>query len=590
MQRNRTYHSFGFRLLVSYIVLILVPVMILGFYAYHSSVQSSREQSKANIQGTLKQMKDNVNYQLNDILRVADHMVSDQFLQGFLVMRLDGWTRHDTFMNRVKPALARALELTPLHMLLRLYVHNHSMPEYYFNQSTEIDPLSLPKRYELIHAEQDFALTPAADYQTQWIQTESDRRYGNMTLIRTIYSFSRNEPIGTLALTVKLDHLFTAMNYSHLGEQAALFIYDDQGTILYESSGESTRFRANQEQEHRNDVLEIEESFEYTGWRMVAYIPNELLSRNAAHLRNVSIGVSVASFILLVFVSGIISRYFSKRVTKIVYSMNAFMDGDFLKRIQFRGKDEFAHIAHSFNEMAHNIHELIHEVYLANLQKREAELASLQAQINPHFLYNSLSAISRLAKFGEVGKLDDMVMSLARFYRLSLSKGETIIPIAQEIEHVQTYIQIQKMKYAEGLEVVCEVDTNIYPYHTVKILLQPLVENAIEHAWNGDQLFIHLSAQQVEGNILFSISDDGIGMSEEFIKQIFDREGARIGYGIRNVDDRIKLHFGDAYGITIESEMNVGTTVHILIPAVIIEKTEHQTYNTFDNGVKNRYG
>ncbi len=218
--------------------------------------------------------------------------------------------------------------------------------------------------------------------------------------------------------------------------------------------------------------------------------------------------------------------------------------------------------------MGRNIDNLIEQVYVTQIEKKEAELESLQAQINPHFLYNTLSSISRLAQFGEVDKLQRMVLDLAKFYRLSLNEGRTVIPIRSEVEQVQAYMNIQTTKFGDSVSVFYDIDPEIIKYVTVKLILQPFIENALEHGWFGNSIHIRVSGKMEGTNVVFKIIDDGIGMSAELIRQIFDPvEGLNTGFGIRNVNSRIQLHFGAKFGVTIGSRPGIGTTVQIVIPA-----------------------
>jgi two-component system sensor histidine kinase YesM len=225
--------------------------------------------------------------------------------------------------------------------------------------------------------------------------------------------------------------------------------------------------------------------------------------------------------------------------------------------------------------MGQNTDQLIREVYITNIQKREAELTALQAQINPHFLYNTLSSISRLAQFGENDKLQEMVMALAKFYRLTLNEGRLAISIDNELQQAKAYIDIQKIKYKDRLDVSYRIDTDILHYDTIKLILQPFIENVIEHSWFGDnRIHLKLWAYRQDEDIIFKIIDDGIGMHPKTIQDIFNKNGIQVGYGIRNVDERIKLQFGDSYGVTIASRQGIGTSVRIVIPAWVKERSE----------------
>jgi two-component system sensor histidine kinase YesM len=218
--------------------------------------------------------------------------------------------------------------------------------------------------------------------------------------------------------------------------------------------------------------------------------------------------------------------------------------------------------------MGDNIESLIKEVYLTHIQKKEAELETLQSQINPHFLYNTLSSINRLAKFGEIDKLQQMVLGLAKFYRLTLNEGRTMIPVSTEIEQAKAYLEIQRIKHGDTMDVMYDIDPHVWGYETVKLVLQPFIENVLEHARFGDQIHIRIVARKEGEDILFQVIDDGVGMTQERIHHIFHpQEHVNAGFGIRNVDERIKLHFGERYGVTIHSRRGMGTSVRIRIPA-----------------------
>ncbi|RXZ82912.1 sensor histidine kinase [Paenibacillaceae bacterium] len=571
-------HSFKFRLMASYILLIMTPVIVLGAFAFNSSVRSAKDNARHNVQGTIRQMKDNIVYKLDDIERVSNHLFTDQELQRWLISREQGWDMYDNFTFRLKPSLYKLLQYTPLHVQLRLYVNNDNLPEVYATVPPGTDPLALQKRYELYHLSRLVSEPDIPDWSGQnltdsgsevvWKQIGADRQFGNLSMIRPLYYFPEFEFIGVLAMTVKASDIFQSLDYVNIGAQAAVVVLDDEGETLYWSGGEQANMNDMRELSDPSDYLVLEEPLEGMGWRLIAYIPKEILEKEAQAVRSAAIIICLISFAVLLVVSLIISRYFSNRVNKVVSSMRAFREGEFQKRIKFKGNDEFRQMGEAFNDMAQHIDELIRKVYLTNLEKRDAELTSLQAQINPHFLYNTLSSINRLANFGELDKLNQMVMGLAKFYRLSLNEGKTMISIDRELQQAQSYTDIQTIKYADAADIMYEIDPEALRYCTVKLILQPFLENIFEHAWNGDQITIHISVQKQENTIVFCISDGGLGMNEDTIEQIFNRNGLKLGYGIRNVDDRIKLQFGEPYGVSIASVLNEGTTVTITIPLV----------------------
>jgi sensor histidine kinase YesM len=164
-----------------------------------------------------------------------------------------------------------------------------------------------------------------------------------------------------------------------------------------------------------------------------------------------------------------------------------------------------------------------------------------------------------------------MVLDLAKFYRLSLNEGRTVIPVKNELEQIGAYINIQKTKFGDGMNVLFDVDPDVVRFTTVKLILQPFIENALEHAWYGDRINIRITGKLEGEQITFQIIDDGIGFHPETLRQLLDpEESLNVGYGIRNVDGRIRLHYGAEYGVSIVSRRGIGTSVSITIPAIRI--------------------
>jgi two-component system sensor histidine kinase YesM len=241
--------------------------------------------------------------------------------------------------------------------------------------------------------------------------------------------------------------------------------------------------------------------------------------------------------------------------------------------------DEITELGMSFNVMVGKIKELLDAKITEHENLKKAELRALQAQINPHFLYNTLDAIIWMAEARKTDKVVELVHELSRFFRISLSKGRDWITVREEVEHVVSYLAIQKMRYRDILDFKVEVPDNLFDGQILKLTLQPLVENALYHGIknkrNGGTITVR--GRRLEGDLLqIRIEDDGIGMTQERLAEIralldIDIDAANEvtgegGYGVNNVNQRIKLYYGQAYGLTIESEYMHGTSVSVVIP------------------------
>lgn len=574
---KRIYLPFSHKLMMSYVLFVMSPVVVIGYFAYQTSMQTMQDKVSGSIQGTLEQIRDNIGYKVDDMSRIAGRIYYDYKLQKLLRNEEEGWYTYETTRQYIIPTLENLLQYTKGSILITLYLKNENFPEMYDLQDETRDPLAKFKNYEVYHQRRieqeiwwaELELDKKAVDGAVWKQVGLDERFMNLSLLRPMDDIQEWERIGFIRVTSKISELFESVDSSKIGKGSTLTVLDDSNRILFVSSDQtqSKESLADVAEREETDHLTLTESIAGMNWRVVATIPNSVINEPAKKVRNLTILVCLLSIVILTLISIGVSRYFSRRVMKIVSTLHAFQDGEFHKRIRFKGNDEFAQISAALNQMGHNIDDLIQQVYVTNLLKKEAELAALQAQINPHFLYNTLSSISGLAKLGETEKLHKMVKDLARFYRLSLNKGKTIIRVEQEIELVMAYVDIQKIKYGNRLVMSYDIDPLVREFDTVNFILQPFVENSLEHAWSGDQIHMSLTASLQQSQIIFGIRDDGVGMSEDTIEQIFSKGAYRLGYGIRNVDDRIKLQFGQEFGVNIHSRVGEGTEISILIPA-----------------------
>lgn len=260
-----------------------------------------------------------------------------------------------------------------------------------------------------------------------------------------------------------------------------------------------------------------------------------------------------------------------KHVNLLKEGIRQISTGQYSYRFHLHDERQFMDIFHQFNQMAETVENMVEQMDKITLQRAELEVQSLQAQINPHFLYNTLSSISRLAKLGEVDNLHAMLLALAKFYRLTLNEGKPEYYLEQEIQHVRSYMEIQQIKYRELVTFSYQVEEELLRYLTLRMILQPFAENAIKHAFVGEPMHIRLEVYEQGTSIIFQMMDNGVGMPKERLATIYT-EGEGKGIGIVNVHNRIKLHYGEEYGIQITSDLGIGTTVKISIPKTLESK------------------
>jgi two-component system sensor histidine kinase YesM len=309
-------------------------------------------------------------------------------------------------------------------------------------------------------------------------------------------------------------------------------------------------------------------------WKTVGVIPEKELTREMA---------SISKFIAILF-TGIClldllaALYFTARLTnplkELMLLMKRVETGDFQVNMDITSRDEIGRLSESFNLMVRRLDDSMRQLF-ANQQKlRKAQLTALQAQINPHFLYNTLDSVCWLAREEKKSEIISTVTALTKLLRIGLSKGDEIISIREEVEHVRNYLVIQKMRYGDILDYSIEVPEELNEYRIVKLVLQPLVENALYHGIKNKNApgVVAIRAEQLNGSIVFRVSDTGIGMESDKLalleKSLQEPEGRSDSFGLKNVSDRIRIYFGDGHGLSFASVAGRGTTVSFSIPLI----------------------
>lgn len=311
---------------------------------------------------------------------------------------------------------------------------------------------------------------------------------------------------------------------------------------------------------------------EKTGWTVVDCTNvKELLSKSRQ-----AQSVYVLTAIILVIVALLFSRFMARSITlpiqKLRDSMKKVQEGDFsVSDVVVDSKNEIGSLTKSFDVMTHRIHELMEQNVHEQEEKRKSELKALQSQINPHFLYNTLDSIIWMAEGKKNEEVVLMTASLARLLRQSISNEDEVVPIANEVEYARGYLTIQKMRYKDKLEFQIEVDSSILYIPLIKLVLQPIIENAIYHGlkYKESKGLLIVKGFMKDGNAVLQVIDDGVGMDEETLAQIYDKHKVNYhsnGVGVYNVQKRLKLYYGEDYGITYTSELGKGTTATITIP------------------------
>lgn len=317
----------------------------------------------------------------------------------------------------------------------------------------------------------------------------------------------------------------------------------------------------------------------YTGWKVVGVTPENAVSLNTIKTRLFIVFVIALILCILALINSYISSRITNPIRELEKSVGVLEAGNLSAPVYIGGSYEIRHLGKSISDMAGQIRLLMQDIVREHEAKRKQEFDTLQSQINPHFLYNTLDIIVWMIENEQKTEAVKVVTALARFFRISLSRGKSLITVKDELEHVRNYLMIQQMRFKNKFTYTIESDDEVLELASLKLMLQPLVENAIYHGMeymDGDgEIFVR--AWQEEKELYLEVRDNGLGMTEEQVESLFtdtahvaSKRGS--GIGVRNVNERIKLYFGAEYGLSIESEPDEGTAVKIHLPAVPYEK------------------
>lgn len=392
-----------------------------------------------------------------------------------------------------------------------------------------------------------------------------------------------------VCMDIRFSHIAEYVDNVGIGQHGYCFIMDQTGNLIYHPQQQLINAGLKQENTRyingmdngffrQDNVIYTVHSLSSGNWKIVgvSYVDEMITSKLDNMLRIVAF---ILAFVLLIsFLVGFFSsKLISNPANELARAMREFeKDAENFEYCRVDGTREITSLSDSFGHMVVQVQNLMEQVREEEVSLRKTELNALQAQINPHFLYNTLDSIAWMCEEGRTQEAINMVNSLARLFRISISRGHELITIEKECQHAESYLRIQKYRYKNKFTYQFDVEPECLLYLCNKITLQPIIENAIYHGLDmTDEGRIQIGIKARGEDILMYVEDNGVGMDEERCKEILHKESSdRSGIGIKNVNDRIKIYFGEKYGLTILSEPDVGTRVEILMPKVLEEDYE----------------
>ena len=402
-------------------------------------------------------------------------------------------------------------------------------------------------------------------------------------VVTMIEPLERDGEEAWVALDLRFASISSYINNVGIGQHGYCFLMDESG-ILYHPQQQLIYSQLKSEDTDtladlpdgtysESNVIYVLQTVEGSPWRVVGVSYVDELVTSSLWENFWLLALAAVAVLLAALVSSIvISRALSRPLKGLSRAMRLFeKSADTFTYAPVGGAREVQELSESFGHMVVKIQHLMETVRREEINLRKTELKALQAQINPHFLYNTLDSIAWMCEQGRNDEAVQMVNALAQLFRISISRGHELIPIRSELRHAESYLKIQKHRYKNQFSYRFDVDESCLDFLCNKITLQPIIENAIYHGINGlvDEGEIVITLRADGSDVVFTVADNGVGMEAEQIQAILRKERSdHTGIGIKNVNDRLKIYFGEGYGITIDSEPDVGTTVTIRMPQV----------------------
>jgi len=588
-KRESIYSS----LLIYFILFALIPTLILNFVYYSLASKSINDAITKLGNEMIVKVCGELNYFFESVIRVGDVAADNQHIQTALRMDYgsDVALRYSKDLE-MDAELYFASFLQP--KIEGLSVLGANGGEYKSYDRTFLNQVHKDQDwYKTIEESKGYVWFPP--HQGQFANVSDVEREAFVSCGRAIIDKATGEVNGVLLIDIN-EKVIKDIISAEVGESGYVLILDVDNNVIIStidmkgkligieniqhSEGKSFTIDLqvnNGEKTSTQSVIATYQEIPVTGWKVMGIIPVKQLNQWGNILLLLTGFLTIVIVGLAVYTAVRTSNRVTKPITNLRLAMGQVEKGDMEVNITTDSHyEEVNELAGSFNIMVAKVKELMNRIYEEQRKLRKAELKVLQSQINPHFLYNTLDTIIWLIESGEIGEAVRMVSSLSNFFRFSLSRGQNVITIAEEAQHIRSYLEIQQMRYRDLMTYEIDIPEELAQYTLPKLTLQPLVENALYHGIKNRRRkgSIHVACAVRDGSLVLTVADDGAGMTAERLAEMREslKDGKGEGFGLRAVHQRIQILFGNEYGLAVESAPDRGTQVFVTIPMQTADK------------------
>jgi|GEM_PF-2797322 Putative regulator of cell autolysis len=581
--------SYRRKLMLSFIIAIILPIMFSNIITYYITTTLMEGQVEYSFSQTFKQVEMNLDRKLSKIMEVSNLINKDTNLRKILSSKSKKEFYDELVDYRYMDKYFSSLEDSFNIYRIRLYIPlNTSYSDEGF-RFFNIKDLYTIEGIDSSILKYGGNIYWKSTYVQHYKFNNNKYVVSAISLIKDYYSF---DVIGVYFIDILEDDLYKNIEDITGKDGTITSIIDTKGTVI--SSKDKSQIGKKYNYPYLDNIIKSEGNFKFNNhiifakkisnsdMILVSDIPLSMVKNKTSIITKIAVIITVIAFLFSILLSIFLSKELSKKLNYLIKAMknSKYQEQDgFLKEIvlpvTLSQSDEIGQLITTYNKMANDIRKLIEEVYTVKLHESENRFKILQAQINPHFLYNILESIKSYINSNKAEKANDLIISLAQFYRVALSKGKDKITIREELEMTKNYVNMQRTCYGNVFDLSIDIDENIYPFLIVKFTLQPLVENAINHGlrqrtekYKGS---IIIKGYFETDDIIIKVIDNGVGIEENFLNRIKISfvEGiidSSKGYGLYNVNARLQAYYSREYGLKIDSNPDMGTTVEVVFP------------------------
>jgi two-component system sensor histidine kinase YesM len=580
------------RLLLLFSIQILIPLLFMGTMLYRTSRDIIQSKSIDYTGDILKMVELRIEDFSNNVKVASQDMLYDRVIYDILaedsrnkLSNLSSYEEVYAVNNILRKACLSREEIQSIALI--------SNYQNYYTYDSNIGRASIE---QLVPYEKMKAVALEAGGEAVWfLDMDEQGEVKNLYITRSIYDISNYEEIGLMAILIRKEALEGVYGDLSTEFMQSIAIVSDAGEWII-GSGERTRrlqetyeeldFKGkNHSVDEEGRILLSFKELENPNWRILAEISVDKLNEDLYAFRTYFMIIIAATLLILSVLSIFFAMDILTPIKRLVQGMKTMQESKTHDEIIIDRQDELGYLSQCFNDMSREIDILVNRVYKEQLTRKEAEIKTLQAQINPHFLFNTLESINWMARLNNVDEISEMVTALSALMEAGIGKGGPLVTIKEEIDFVDSYILIMKNRYGERLDFNKSIDSSLLGIKVPKLLLQPLVENAIYHGVDKfrKQGKIYLIIRKIDQRVEIEVLDNGQGMTEENIRELNKNlnegndaylfsENSGMGIGLKNVNRRIKLFYGVEYGVRVESIYEEYMKVVVTIPVVGIQK------------------